>query len=416
MIKDHYDVVISGAGPAGSMASSFLCKEKIPHLIIDKSHFPRDKVCGDALSGKVLPVLRKLDPEMLTKMLGDKRHFMESHGIRFASPDGSFADIPFRTNEKDDSFPPGFISRRVDFDAFLHTRIDRSIAQFQTGVTLTALEPFTGGIRLSLNDGNGEHQITTRLLIAADGDRSLAARYLAGHSKEPDHYCAGVRAYYSGVTDLHPRNFIELHFLESMLPGYLWVFPLPGGKANVGAGILSSTVSKKRINLRERMEFALKNEPTLRDRFKDAKPEGKIEGWGLPLGSKKRKISGDHFILTGDAASMIDPFTGEGISNAMYCGMRAAETAAAALRETRFDAAFLNSYDQAVYNRLWSELRISRTLQKLCRYPWLFNFVIRKAAVNREFRDTITCMFEDMDMRDKLTSPGFYLRLLFGAK
>ncbi|MBL0342093.1 MAG: hypothetical protein IPP71_14920 [Bacteroidetes bacterium] len=131
------------------------------------------------------------------------------------------------------------------------------------------------------------------------------------------------------------------------------------------------------------------------------------------MGSKKRKISGDGFMLTGDAASMIDPFTGEGISNAMYCGMTAALVAGEALKQNRFDADFLQQYDEKIYKRLWDELKLSHTMQKLCKFPWLFNFVINKAEKNRTFRETISCMFDDVDLRAKFKKPSFYFKLLF---
>jgi flavin-dependent dehydrogenase len=156
--------------------------------------------------------------------------------------------------------------------------------------------------------------------------------------------------------------------------------------------------------------------PTIKERFKNAVPEGKIQGWGLPLGSKKRTLSGNGYMVTGDAGSMIDPFTGEGISNAMYCGMTAALVAKDALEAKRFDSAFLKQYDEKIYKRLWSELQLSHTMQKLCKYPWLFNFVINKAEKNRTFRETISCMFDDLDLRAKFRQPSFYFKLLFNHK
>jgi flavin-dependent dehydrogenase len=114
---------------------------------------------------------------------------------------------------------------------------------------------------------------------------------------------------------MHSENYIELHFLKDFLPGYLWIFPLPNGLCNVGAGILSSHASRNHINLRDRLMRAIRNHPDLSSRFTNAEMIGKVEGWGLPLGSKRRRLSGDNFLLTGDAASLIDPFTGEGISN-----------------------------------------------------------------------------------------------------
>lgn len=162
------------------------------------------------------------------------------------------------------------------------------------------------------------------------------------------------------------------------------------------------------------MLLAIKNNPSIKDRFKDANIIGNIDGWGLPLGSKKRKLSGNRIILCGDAASMIDPFSGEGISNAMYCGMRAAEVSRDAINSSNYTDDFLSGYDQFVYNRLWNELKLSHTLQKLCNYPSLFNFVVNKASKNETFRQTISCMFDDIDLREKLRKPSFYFKMLFG--
>jgi flavin-dependent dehydrogenase len=211
---------------------------------------------------------------------------------------------------------------------------------------------------------------------------------------------------------MHDQNFIELHFLEELLPGYFWIFPLPNGMANVGAGMLSSVVSRKRINLKEDMLRAIANNKGIKHRFEHAEMQGKIQGWGLPLGSKKRPLSGNHFLLTGDAGSLIDPFTGEGIGNALYSGMMAAEHIQQAITQQRFDSAFLKQYDDAFYARQWDELKLSHTMQKLCNYQWLFNTVVRKANRNKVLRETISCMFEDLDLRAKLRNPLFYFKLL----
>jgi len=254
--------------------------------------------------------------------------------------------------------------------------------------------------------------LNSKLIIGAEGDRSIVAKKLAGIKKENDHYCAGIRAYYKGVEGMHSQNFIELHFLEELLPGYFWIFPLPNGEANIGAGMLSSSVSSRKVNLKEDMLRAIANNPNIKDRFKNAELTGEIKGWGLPLGSKKRALSGDGFLLVGDAGSLIDPFTGEGIGNAMYSGMMAADHIKEAVEQNRFDAAFLKNYEEQFYTRQWDELKLSHTMQKLCKYPWLFNFVVNKAHKNKALRETISCMFEDLDLRAKLRNPLFYLRLL----
>jgi geranylgeranyl reductase family protein len=404
--------VIVGAGPAGATASAFLCRDNVPHLIVDKAVFPRDKICGDALSGKVFPVLKKLDPDIISRISADTTHFLGSNGIRFAAPNGNHIDIPFGKNPELRTYPPGFISRRMDFDHLLTTLISPKVADFRQGHELIRAERRDGGWLLHMEGGGSRYTVVADLVIGAEGDRSLLSKASGCANRNPEHYCAGIRAYYRGVTNFHPQNFIELHFIPELLPGYLWVFPLPGGMANVGAGMLSSVISRKRINLKQSMLDALQNHKTLRDRFSNATMESAIAGWGLPLGSRKRKISSGHLLLTGDAASMIDPFTGEGISNAMYCGMTAASVAGLAVKQRNYTAEFLNQYDEQVYRRLWNELKLSHTLQKLCNFPRLFNLVVNRANKSETLRETISCMFDDLDLRTRFLDPAFYLKLI----
>jgi menaquinone-9 beta-reductase len=407
------DILIAGAGPAGVAASLFLCKEQIPHTIIDQSSFPRDKVCGDALSGKAVQILNQLNTDWIPEINKAANQFLGSYGVIFGAPDGNLVEIPFSTDLSSLKYPPGFVSRRTDFDHFLFSKIDKRHASVHQQTKLVSIERTGSGLLLHLKKDGQEMKVSTRLLIGTEGDRSVASRTLTQHRKEDQHYCAGVRGYYRNVKGFHARNFIELHFLPGLLPGYLWVFPLPNGGANVGVGMLSSVVKKRRVNLREIMIRSLNEHPNLKDRFRDARPEGELMGWGLPLGSGKRKISGDHFLLGGDAASLIDPFTGEGIGNAMISGKHAAATAIQALRENRFDAAFLSRYDAEVYRVLGPELNLSHTLQRLSQNAWLFNLVVRKAKKNKMLRDTITCMFEDVDLRKRLRDPFFYMKLIF---
>ena len=255
-------------------------------------------------------------------------------------------------------------------------------------------------------------RITAKLLISAEGTRALVAKKYADYQMEHQHHCAGLRAYYSGVKDLNSEGFIELHFVKESLPGYFWVFPLPNGQANVGIGMLSKYVSKNKVNLKKLMLEVIES-PKFKERFANATLENKILGWGLPLGSKKRQLSGNRFLIAGDAGSLIDPFTGEGIGNAMFSGKWAAEKAKQALEANDFSASNLVTYDQTVYKKLGGELRVSTLMQKLIKYPWLFNWMIRKIKRNDELRQTITFMFDDVDLRKKFSSPMFYLRVLF---
>jgi menaquinone-9 beta-reductase len=304
----------------------------------------------------------------------------------------------------------------MDFDYFLTRYIKSDYADFRQGHELKSIIRKDNNLILEIKNNDHVYKLSTSLLIGAEGDRSVTARTLSGHKRDPNHYCGGIRAYYKGVEGMHQMNYIELHFLKDLLPGYLWIFPLPGGYANVGVGMLTAAISRKRINLKESMLKAITTHPEFQERFRYAKMDGQIQGWGLPLGSIKRKLTGDNYILTGDAASMIDPFTGEGISNAMFCGMAAAETAIKAATSGSYTDNLLSGYNERVYKRLWNELRVSHGLQKLCNYPWLFNFVVGKAEKNAAFKETLSCMFEDLDLRAKFRQPSFYFKLLFGGK
>ncbi|MFN4082482.1 MAG: NAD(P)/FAD-dependent oxidoreductase [Bacteroidia bacterium] len=409
---NYEDIVIVGAGPGGCAVSLFLSKLHIPHTIIDKAVFPRDKVCGDALSGKVVYVLKQLNENLVMQYQQSNDIFLPSYGVKFVAPNGKSIDIPFKSDLSNEKHAPGFISKRLHHDNELFKSLDKNYANIIEGAELTGLSKNGNIINYTYNYNGKAIEKSCKLIVGAEGDRSIVAKTFSDIRKENKHYCAGLRAYYSNVADLHPQNFIELHFLEELLPGYFWIFPLTNGLANVGAGMLSDTVSKKRINLKQDMLRAIQQNPNIKHRFANAQLQGKIMGWGLPLGSKQRKISGDNFLLVGDAASLIDPFTGEGIGNAMYSGMLAANHIKNCIEANNYSAAFNAAYDKAFYNRQWDELKLSHTMQKLVKYKWLFNFVVNKAHKNKALRETISCMFEDLDLRAKLRNPLFYFKLL----
>ena len=410
----HHDICILGAGPGGATAALHLASAGHRCLLLDKAAFPRDKVCGDALSGKVLSELKRID-ESLPGRLATSPAQVPSWGIDFFAPNGQRLAIPFKPKyDKATDRAAGHVAKRVDFDNLLIEEVrQRAEIDFRENVDAARTErTATGWV---LFDKNDEEITTCRLLLVANGAQSEFSRKIAGHELEPDHHCAGLRAYYRGVTGLSADNFIELHFIKDFLPGYLWVFPLANGEANVGVGMLSSVVSKKKINLRQRLTEMLETHPALKNRFLTAERLGPVRGWGLPLGSKRRSLSGQNYLLLGDAGSLIDPFSGEGIAHAMVSGRHAADWAARAVAANDFQPAFLKGYDKAVYNRLGQELRLSRMMQRLLNFPSLFNFLANRAANNPTLAETLSMMFLDLNLRERLRQPGFYFRLLFGG-
>lgn len=406
-MNHHYPVIILGAGPAGCSASMHLSAMGVEHAIVDKSSFPRDKVCGDALSGKVTSILKQLNPNWVEELRQNSTEFTPSWGVVFSAPDGGEVAVPFKHKTSENQGSPGYIAKRFDFDQFLVSKLDPNHAQTFFGQKVEDIQIDKSGCTVTTTD----HRLTAELIISAEGVNAPLAKSL-GHRMEKNHFCAGLRQYYSGVKELSAEGYIELHFVQEALPGYFWIFPLPNGEANVGIGMLSKYVSRNKVNLKTLMDEVIAS-PKFKERFSEAKPLEDMKGWGLPLGSKKRSIQGERFVLTGDAASLIDPFTGEGIGNAMMSGKLAAESVASALSKGTYQENKLHTYEDKVYNKLWGELRLSRMLQRLIRYPWLFNWMIRKINSNAELRETVMFMFEDVNLRKKFSQPGFYLRLLF---
>ncbi len=407
------EILIIGAGPGGVATALQLAKQNISCTIVDKAVFPRDKICGDALSGKVVEVLKKIEPDLIHDLFLSPMQ-VGSWGVAFVAPNEKVLRIPFKQQyNKLEEKPPGYISKRVDFDNFLFNALKKYSDKIQVleNIDLVKFEKTVSGYKcISKNE---QTIIETRFIVAADGAQSRFARFTNDMKIELQHYCAGIRAYYKNVEGMDNDNFIELHFIKDLLPGYFWIFPLPNGEANIGLGIRSDKISKQKLNLKNLLQEIIANHPVISKRFKNAVLIDDVKGFGLPLGSKKRNISGDNYLLTGDAASLIDPFTGEGIGNAMMSGFFAAQHIENCLTQNNFSAIFNKQYDTMVYNRIWSELKLSRTMQQLVTLPWLFNFVVNKAANNATLRETISAMFEDLDLRDRLRKPSFYIDLLF---
>lgn len=408
--------IILGAGPGGCAAALKLAQSGIACTLLDKATFPRDKVCGDAISGKALTILRRIDPAIAQRLEEKTDLHTRIWGIRFVAPNGIATDVPFRKNYDPASDPvQGLVSRRMDFDNFLVEEVKKQpLIQLVEDCQVDEIVKTATGFGLSANGGAGQWE--TPLLIVANGANSQFARHYAGLSKDPAHYAAAVRAYYKNVKSLHPDGFIELHFLKSITPGYFWIFPLPNGHANVGLGMRSDFVSKKRYNLKKEMASLLATHPELKQRFAEAEQLTPIRGYPLPLGSKKLPLSGDNYMLVGDAGHLIDPLSGEGIGNAIYSGFIAAEQAVKCLEEQNFSAEFLKPYDARIARVLGAEMKISYQLQKLMSRMWLVNFCARLVARNPNLIYTISDMYADLSMRQKALNPLFWFKMMLGWK
>ncbi|MBC7552732.1 MAG: geranylgeranyl reductase family protein [Taibaiella sp.] len=406
-------VIIIGAGPAGASASIFLTKHKIHHIVIERAVFPRDKVCGDACSGRTIQVINKANPDWLAEMKAAPQFFHPMWGMTIVSPNGKEINIPLSDKINNPGVAKGFVVTRLVLDNFLFEKMPSPYCTVYEGAKVLGIKREKSRVLVKMNYKGDEIDLSSPMIVGADGDKSIVRKTFVGEDRNEKTKAIGLRAYYDGVTGMN-ENSIELHYFPELPTGYLWIFPLPNGRANVGIGMLSSTARERKVNLRELMLEIIKNNNRLSARFENAVLLDKILGWGLPIYTEDIPVSGDNYMLTGDAANFIDPFSGEGVGNALYSGMLAAEAVKVAIEQKNYSAEFLTSaYDKVFYQHLGPELKQNATMQRMFKNQWFFNLFFNKADKSKSLREVITCMFTDVEVLNRLKSPWFYVKVLF---
>jgi len=377
-----FDILISGAGPAGSTCALALKDSGLKVCVLEKSTFPRDKVCGDAIPTTARKVLQSMSKDYLDELERFPSK-LKIKGCRVVAPDLQYCDVFFKVG--------GYTSTRLDFDNFMFSLAKKNTsADFRLGEALKSVNVLTDHVEVT---STMDRVYQARLVIGCDGAHSIINKKLTETLLDPRHHSGAVRAYYQNIAGTDP-GLMEIHFLKDFLPGYFWIFPLPEGKANVGFGVLTQTASDKKMNLRKSLEDIVSSSPVLKERFRDATLIDEIRGFGLPLGSRRVSMSGDRFMLTGDAASLIDPATGEGIGNAMLSGRLAALHAMNCFSSNNFSAKFMKQYDRAVYDKLWNDLRNKYYIQRLINNrQWMVNFFIYLANNNTLFKKLMLKLF-----------------------
>ncbi len=405
-MKQKYDIVIIGAGPAGTSAAMLAHKQGLDVLLVEKDEFPRDKICGDAISGKAIKVLKKLD--LFDEFLTQDMTVIDS--ITFGS--SSFAKVNIRLNPNAGDFSKGYVIRRKVLDNFLYEKAKEAGVEIVENHSFKdVVQDETGAVYgATIVDADGNSSVVNcKVLIGADGYSSAVATALGKKVREDKHCIVALRQYYKNVN--MPKNAIEIHFLKEVQPGYFWVFPLADGGANVGIGMLHSDTKTKEIDLKIALENAVKSDG-FKQYFEGAEPEEKVRAWNLSLGSVKRDISGDGYMLIGDAAGVIDPFSGEGIGNSMYSADCAVEVLTKTLKGDDFSKRELFKYEKLLYKKLWSELRMSYILQRMLVFRPLVDIIVRKASKNPNTEKFISDMIAGEKSKLHLLNPFFYLKII----
>lgn len=364
-----------GAGPAGSAAAHALARAGADVLLLDRACFPRDKACGDGVAPHAVAILRDMGIDF-DAFEGSGR---KTYGGLIAGPGGGWfqADPPVAEGGVR---PESWIVPRTVLDHRIVRAAVSAGARLREGARVDALASRRGFVTgVETHDGHAVRRVSAKVVIGADGAHSMVAKALGYGDNPPRHLGYALRAYYEGVDDL--RDDMELYYYSrAMLPGYGWVFPTGPASANVGIGIYVGEMRRHPLKLPAILDDFIASVPRARERFTRARRIGALAGWPLPVSSVNRPTVFDGAMLAGDAASLVDPLTGEGIWTALVSGRSAARAALESLRSGDASRQALGSHEREWRATAGGYLASGRVLKNLAKSAKLFDLIVRRAS------------------------------------
>lgn len=393
-------VVVVGAGPAGSVAAARLALSGVAVRLLEASALPRDKVCGDVL----LPEIDSSLAEIGTGLDALAPDAWQLDGCRYTlgsgpAVSGRFADAAGRLH-------PWRILPRQVFDARLARHAVRCGARLDERHRLLRLEwdARRRVNKLWVAGPRGVERLEARLVVGADGAGSRVARdrgLATAADRRGRHTFVAVRGYADWpVGDRRATVVTE----RGLMPGCCWVVPQAGGRANVGIGMRAC---RRGEGLRARLGRLLERHGLA------VEPRG-VRGWLLPAGHARRRAAADGVMLVGDAAGLVDPFTGHGIHTAMRSALAAAAVARRAVAAGDYACAGgpLAGYERAWRRAMLGELRVGGWLQRLHSHPLLTAPLVARAAASRRWADRFIGLVGHAIPRADVLGAGFVLDLL----
>ena len=331
------DVIVVGAGPAGAATAYHLATAGVDVLLLEKSAFPRDKICGDGLTPRAVKQLVNLGLDL------DAPGWQRNKGLRIVGA-GHRLELPWPELS---SYPPyGMVRTRTDLDEVLARHAEKAGARLmeRTAVSGPVVDERTGrvtGVSARPVDDRGrrtgdEVTYSAPVVIACDGVSARIAVSLGLERRENRPMGVAVRAYYT--TPRHDDPWME-SWLElwdgtpgesNLLPGYGWIFGVGDGTANVGLGILNTSKAFQHVDYKDVLRRWLANTPAEWG-FRDENMVGRIGSAALPMGFNRKPHYTRGVLLVGDSGGMVNPFNGEGIDYALESGEMAARTVLQAL-------------------------------------------------------------------------------------
>lgn len=400
-----HDVLIVGAGPAGSALAYFLAANGLSVQLVDKAQFPRDKTCGDALSPRALHILKNMGLFESVKSVG-----FSIRRVAFFAPDGSQVIVPMPAYENLPDF--SVILPRQILDDMLRLHAMAAGAAFQSQVTVVDVlrkDDLITGVRANTPDGPVEFH--ARLTIFATGAAySLLERtHLLHHT--PD-FSRAARAYYEGVGGL--SDMVEFHYDSVPLPAYGWVFPTSATSANIGAGLYVPPGAKPAKNSPRQVMDEFITNSHIAEMLKDARPTSPIKGYPLRFDFPQAQIAFPGLFLVGEACGLVNPLTGEGIDYALESAELAADVLLHAIRQSEAPQLTMQRYTQRFRARFLTVYKSLIQVQKLYMRRWMMNRYISVAQRN----DDLALLLANIGLGNvdplKALSPKNLLQIVLG--
>jgi geranylgeranyl reductase family protein len=326
------DVVVVGAGPGGSAAAFHLARHGLTVELLEKSEFPREKVCGDGLTPRAVRQLVAMGIDTSTDgWLRNKGLRVIGGGIRMELDWPALASYP----------DYGLTRTRMDFDEILAKAAVKAGAALRTGTTVTG--PIldgagrAAGVTATVGPDGEPIEYRAPFVIAADGVSGRFALSLGLAKRDDRPIGVAVRRYYHSPArhdDEYLESWLELTSRDGgdkLLPGYGWIFGLGDGRVNVGLGVLNSSTAFGKTNYRAMLTDWLSTTPPEWGMADEANADGPIMGAALPMGFNRVPHYTRGVLLVGDSGGMVNPFNGEGIAYAMESGELAADVIVQAL-------------------------------------------------------------------------------------
>jgi geranylgeranyl reductase family protein len=363
----NFDVVIVGAGPAGSATAISLARRGYEVALVDRKFFPREKLCGDFVNPANWPVFRDLGVE--DSILAE-RH-AEVTGFRITSYSGVEAEARFSSRGQQQSSGLGL--RRAALDQVLVEKAAQLGVEVRFGHRIEKLARNSQGWQLNTGD---EESWRAKILIGADGRNSWVAQQLG----------------MSGRAAVHGRSvgFQSRFKCPGAVDGKVEIHLFPGGYAGVvglgdGTITLGMAIDKWKLGRERGAEFLfntlLAQNPHLKEIIQRSESAAELRSV-YPVYFPKRRCFADGALLVGDAARVSEPVSGEGIYFAMRSGLLAAETVDQGLLEGDLSARFLRSYEQKCNSAFRSRLALNSLIRFAIYRPALLDPLIRLSAKN----------------------------------